>query len=72
MPLQLRNLNRSSRNSILHRESVKPTLYELVFDHGPDIEYFGAVKGQAYRQFSDTRLSMDTYFDTCILSVLPT
>jgi hypothetical protein len=51
-------------------QSVKPTLRELLFDHGPDIEYFSTVKGQTYGQTPDTPLPMDVYFDTFILPVL--
>jgi hypothetical protein len=51
-------------------ESVKPTLRELVFEHGPDVEYYSTVKGQAYGQAPDVPLPMDTYFDTYVLPVL--
>lgn len=53
-------------------DSVKPTLRELLFEHGPDIDY--APYRQCHPVFAgpshDARLPMDIYFDSHILPVL--
>jgi hypothetical protein len=57
-------------------ESIKPTLRELTFEHGPDIDYFfsNAPGRHTIRAFEgpnhDDPLPMDTYFDTHLLPVL--
>lgn len=55
--------------------SVKPTLRELIFEHGPDIAYYGYNPGRhtvrAFEgPFHDNPLPMDAYFDMNVLPVL--
>ncbi|KAF2116301.1 hypothetical protein BDV96DRAFT_47887 [Lophiotrema nucula] len=55
-------------------DSVKSTLREFVFEHGPDVDYFGNSPGvHSERAFAssnlDNPLPMDYYFDTYILPV---
>lgn len=55
--------------------SVKHTLREFVFEHGPDIDYFGYSPGRhTNRAFAgprhDDSLPMDVYFDSYVLPVI--
>lgn len=55
--------------------SVKHTLREFVFEHGPDIDYFGHSPGRhTNRAFAgpthDDCLPMDVYFDAHVLPVI--
>jgi hypothetical protein len=55
--------------------SVKPTLRDLVFEHGPDMDYYGTTFGRhTIRAFEgpdhDDPLPMDVYFDMHVFPVL--
>jgi hypothetical protein len=54
-------------------EAAKSTLREVVFEHGPDIEYFSTVRHPHFirhGQNPEPPLHMDQHFDTYILPVL--
>ncbi|KAF1952470.1 hypothetical protein CC80DRAFT_174714 [Byssothecium circinans] len=56
-------------------DSVKPTLREFYFEHGPDIDYFGTAFSQRFhgsftRQTLTVPLPMDRFFDTHVLPIL--
>ncbi|KAF2690161.1 hypothetical protein K458DRAFT_426981 [Lentithecium fluviatile CBS 122367] len=56
-------------------ESVKPTLRDLHFEHGPDIDYFSTAEGHRFHQLFPGQhlndpLPMDVWFDAHVLPVL--
>ena len=73
-PKEVEDENRRYAEIGAFLESVKPTLREFMFEHGPDVDYYGSSPGKhSESAFAgpnhNNPLPMDAYFDAHVLPV---